>query len=96
MMLSSVMPASYLADRIGRKPVILGGITGLAISVASFGMSKSFIAMVITRCIGGALGGAWACIKSMVGEMTDRSNQAIAFQWLGVSKTSCITDAYML
>ena len=76
---------SYLADQIGRKPVILGGITGLAISLASFGMSKSLAAMVLSRCMGGALGGVWACSNIMVGETTDRSNQAIAFQWLDVS-----------
>ena len=83
---------SYLADRIGRKPVILGGITGLGISIASFGMSKSLAAMILSRCIGGALGGAWACAKIMVGEMTDRSNQGMAFQLLMVSwtSTSCI------
>ena len=79
------MPMSYLADRIGRKPVILGGITGLAISVASFGMSKSLLAMVLSRCMSGGLGGALACVKIMVGELTDRSNQAMAFQWLEVS-----------
>lgn len=75
-----------MADRIGRKPVILGGILGLGVSVASFGMSKSFLAMVLSRCIGGALGGVWACTKVMVGEMTDRSNQASAFQWMQVSQ----------
>ncbi|KAF8511927.1 hypothetical protein JB92DRAFT_3096983 [Gautieria morchelliformis] len=61
----AIMPASYLADRVGRKPVILGGIAGLAVSTASFGMSKSFLAMVLSRCIGCALGGAWACSKIM-------------------------------
>ena len=80
------MPASYLADRIGRKPVIISGITGLAISVGSFGMSNSFLAMVLSRCIGGTLGGVLACTKVMVGEMTDRSNQAPAFQWMQVSR----------
>ena len=79
------MPMSYLADHIGRKPVILGGITGLAISVASFGISTSLAGMVLSRCMGGALGGAWACVKIMVAEMSDRSNQAMAFQWLSVS-----------
>ena len=76
---------SYMADQIGRKPVMLGGIIGLAISIASFGMSKSLAAMILSRCIGGALGAACACSKIMVGEMTDRSNQAMAFQWWGVS-----------
>jgi MFS family permease len=60
-----VLPCSYLSDNFGRKPVILIGTCGLALSVALFGMSKTFVAMVVTRCIGGALGGVWSYVKPM-------------------------------
>jgi predicted MFS family arabinose efflux permease len=53
------MPSSYASDRIGRKPVILGGTTGLAVSIVSFGMSRTFSTLVLSRCIGGALGGTF-------------------------------------
>ena len=52
-----VIPCSKLSDRFGRKPVILATTTGLAISTALFGFSKSFWFMVLTRCIGGGSGG---------------------------------------
>ncbi|KAF8590896.1 MFS general substrate transporter [Ramaria rubella] len=81
----AIMPASNLADHIGRKPVVLTGIFGLAVSVATFGMSKSFLAMVISRCLGGALGSTYACTRVMIGEITDKSNQSQAFQWFTIA-----------
>ena len=58
--LTTVLPCSYLSDHYGRKPVILIGTCGLALSTALFGLSKTFVAMVVTRCLGGALGGVWS------------------------------------
>ncbi|KIJ40955.1 hypothetical protein M422DRAFT_230020 [Sphaerobolus stellatus SS14] len=80
MSLLTILPASHLADIIGRKPVILVGLSGLAVSVSCFGMSKSFLSMIISRCLSGALGGVWACTKVMTAELTDKTNQARAFQ----------------
>ncbi|KIJ34574.1 hypothetical protein M422DRAFT_181913 [Sphaerobolus stellatus SS14] len=74
-----------IADIYGRRPVILGGIAGLAISIFVFGLSRSFAAMVIARCLGGGIGGAYAATKVMVGELTDRSNQAAGYQWHSVA-----------
>lgn len=85
-----MLPAGYLADKIGRKPVILWGTLGLALSIALFGTSKSFLAMILYRCIGGALGGVWACTKTMLLEKSDATNQNSAFQWLSVSSPTFI------
>jgi len=81
----SILPAGYLSDRIGRKPVVLCGILGLGLSIAFFGMSRTLLAMILSRCVGGSLGGVWACIKTMVAEQTDITNQDRAFQWLSVA-----------
>ncbi|KAH7344910.1 MFS general substrate transporter [Rhizoctonia solani] len=80
-----ILPCGYLSDRFGRKPVILIGFAGLAVSMVSFGLSKTLAGMVASRCIGGGLGASWAAIKVMTGEMTDRSNQDLAFSLLAMS-----------
>ncbi|PPQ96786.1 hypothetical protein CVT26_006197 [Gymnopilus dilepis] len=53
--LVSVMYWSRLSDRIGRKPVLLLGTFALAISTTSFGLSKTFVGLVLSRCIFTAL-----------------------------------------
>ncbi|GJJ08977.1 hypothetical protein Clacol_003198 [Clathrus columnatus] len=73
------------ADIVGRKPIILLGTFLMGISTASFGMSKSLFAMILTRCIGGAVGGVWVAAKTAVAEYTDSTNQVKAFQYLKVT-----------
>ncbi|KAG8715981.1 hypothetical protein FRC11_011674, partial [Ceratobasidium sp. 423] len=80
-----ILPCGYLSDRFGRKPVILLGFAGLTVSMVSFGLSKTLAGMIASRCIGGGLGASWAAIKVMTGEMTDRSNQDLAFSLLSMS-----------
>jgi MFS family permease len=81
----TIMPCAYFSDRYGRKPIILFSITGLAISTALFGTSHSFVFMVITRCVGGFLGGSSSAQKTMLAELTDKLNQDFAFSGLGIS-----------
>ncbi|KAF8609315.1 MFS general substrate transporter [Ceratobasidium sp. AG-I] len=85
MSLIAILPFGYISDHVGRKPVVLFGLGGLAVSIVCFGMSKSLMAMILSRCIGGALGASWAAIKVMTGEMTDRSNQDTAFSIMNIS-----------
>ncbi|KAF8310792.1 MFS general substrate transporter [Clavulina sp. PMI_390] len=76
---------SSLSDRIGRKPVIMIGVSGAALSAACFGFSQSLPAMLISRSIAGALSGNVAVVSSMVSEMTDETNQGQAFPILGAT-----------
>ncbi|CAE6457520.1 unnamed protein product [Rhizoctonia solani] len=78
MSLVMIIPFGYVSDHVGR-------LGGLSVSIVSFGLSKSLAGMIMSRCIGGALGASWAAIKVMVGEMTDRSNQDTAFSMMNVS-----------
>ncbi|OAV88423.1 hypothetical protein PTTG_01759 [Puccinia triticina 1-1 BBBD Race 1] len=80
---STIILWGKLSDRIGRKPVILIGLVGVAISTLAFGFSSSFWAMIFARSIGGILNG-WV-IKSMVAEITTTENQAVAFSLLPTS-----------
>ncbi|EJD05439.1 MFS general substrate transporter [Fomitiporia mediterranea MF3/22] len=74
-----------LADRWGRKPMLLIGLAGVALCTILFGMAKSFIFAVATRAVAGALAGNSMIINSSVGDITDESNQAQAYAWIGLS-----------
>ncbi|TNY17581.1 major facilitator superfamily domain-containing protein [Rhodotorula diobovata] len=79
---STVLAWGRLSDRIGRKPVLIIGLSGVTLSIVSFGLSRSFTGLVVSRCMGGALNGNVAVIKSVLGEITDESNQGRAFSFL--------------
>ena len=46
-----------LSDRIGRRPVLLVGVVGIIVSAIAFGLSETFAAMIVARCINGLLNG---------------------------------------
>ena len=46
-----------LSDRIGRKPVLLTGLVGTALSVLIFGFSSNLTVALIARALGGLLNG---------------------------------------
>jgi MFS family permease len=64
------------SDRIGRKPVLLGGLLGITMSMIGFGLSKQFWSIVLARCAEGALCGNIGVAKGMVAELTDSTNMA--------------------
>lgn len=74
-----------VSDRIGRKPVLLIGCAVGAVSAIAFGASRSFTALVITRAINGLANGNVAVLKSVIGELTDETNQARAFSFFPLS-----------
>jgi len=64
------------SDRIGRKPVLLGGLLGITLSMIGFGLSRQFWSAVLARCAEGALCGNIGVAKGMIAELTDASNMA--------------------
>ncbi|KAF4990257.1 hypothetical protein FGRMN_8564 [Fusarium graminum] len=58
-----------LSDRVGRKPVVLFGLVGVALSSLIFGLAKSYWVALLARFVGGALNGNVSVMQTMVAEM---------------------------
>lgn len=58
-----------LSDRHGRKPILLFGCVGTAISLLLVGLSVNFWMALGGRAIGGLLNGNIGVIQTMVGEL---------------------------
>lgn len=82
----SVFTLQYgrISDKIGRRPVLMFGLFGQAISIFAVGLSKQFWQLVVSRSLSGALNGNTGVAKSMVAELTDETNQAQAFAFLPI------------
>ncbi|KAF5366580.1 hypothetical protein D9758_008930 [Tetrapyrgos nigripes] len=80
----TVLQWSRASDKIGRKPVLVIGLTGSMISMLCFGLSRTFWALVISRCLTGLLNGNIGVMKSVMGDLTDQSNRAESFGLLPV------------
>ena len=46
-----------LSDKVGRKPILIGGLIGTAISMMVFGFATSLPVALIGRALGGLLNG---------------------------------------
>ncbi|PWW76833.1 MFS general substrate transporter [Tuber magnatum] len=58
-----------LSDKIGRKPCILFGLAGTAISVIGFGFSENLAMALTFRILGGCLNGNVGVLRTMVTEV---------------------------
>lgn len=84
----TILHWSRLSDHIGRKPVILIGLFGLSLSMYCFGLSKTFVGLVLSRALNGALNGNVGILKSMVAEITDETNIAQAYAYMPLAWSS--------
>lgn len=70
----------YASDRYGRKPILLIGLMGTALSMLLFGFSRSFGEALFARSLMGMLNGNVAVLRTTVGEVaTEKRHQATAF-----------------
>ena len=58
-----------LSDKIGRKPVLLCGLAGTAVSMIMFGFSTNLPMALIARALGGFLNGNIAVLQTTVAEL---------------------------
>ncbi|KAG1728520.1 uncharacterized protein EDB91DRAFT_855954 [Suillus paluster] len=76
------MAYCQLSDRIGRKPLILTALFTIAVTMLSFGLSRSFLGLLVSRVICGAFNGQYSVTKSMVMDITDATNLANAYGYM--------------
>ncbi|RSM13122.1 hypothetical protein CEP52_002072 [Fusarium oligoseptatum] len=70
-----------LADRIGRKPILVITLVGTAVGPALFGMAKTLPQMILFRCLAGVFSGSSLVIRTMISEHSTPETQARAFSW---------------
>ncbi|KAJ7486883.1 major facilitator superfamily domain-containing protein [Mycena latifolia] len=80
----TVLHWSRASDRFGRKPILLLGLLGTSVSMLCFGLSRTFWALVASRCLTGLLNGNIGVMKSAMADMTDPSNRAQGFAYIPV------------
>ncbi|KAJ7306824.1 major facilitator superfamily multidrug-resistance, DHA1 sub-family [Mycena albidolilacea] len=72
----SVFSWGRASDHFGRRPVLLLGPLGLALSLIGFGWSKSFASLVFWRCLQGVFNGNIGVVKTVMAEIADSTNLA--------------------
>ena len=63
---------SIASDKYGRKPVVLFGLAGVALSNTMFGFAKVYWVAFVARVLGGLLNGNVAVMQTMVSEMVKK------------------------
>ncbi|TGO21533.1 hypothetical protein BPAE_0214g00040 [Botrytis paeoniae] len=77
---SSGVAWGRLSDKIGRKPVLLTGLAGTALSMLIFGFSPNLPTALLARALGGLLNGNIGVLQTTVAEMvTVKEHQPRAY-----------------
>lgn len=71
----------YLADRLGRRPILIYTLFGTVIGPALFGVSQTIPQMIIFRTIAGVFSGSSLIIRTMIADHATVETQARAFSW---------------
>ncbi len=74
-----------ISDRIGRKPVLLVSVFGLAVSYLLWFFSGSFTTLIIARFIGGIMGGNISTATAVVADVTTSKNRSRGMALIGIA-----------
>ncbi|KAI9324081.1 major facilitator superfamily domain-containing protein [Zopfochytrium polystomum] len=79
-------PIGLAADIVGRKPALLIGLMGSCVFTFLFGFAPGFYWALVFRFICGSLNGIVSITKTTLSEITDSTNQGMAFSILGLAR----------
>ncbi|WRT68803.1 uncharacterized protein IL334_005783 [Kwoniella shivajii] len=80
-----------LSDRVGRKPVILGGLCGVAFAHTLFGLSKSYKMAVAARFLSGLLCGNASVMRAVLGEVSTPETESFLYPlWTVCWDLACV------
>lgn len=74
-----------LSDRIGRKPILLLSLTGLAASYVFWFFAGSFTLLIIGRIVGGLMAGNISTATAVVGDVTTKENRSKGMALIGIA-----------
>ncbi|NOT80756.1 MAG: ferrochelatase [Bacteriovoracaceae bacterium] len=74
-----------LSDRVGRKPVLLVSLTGLALSYILWFFSGSFTLLIIARILGGIMGGNISTATAVVADVTSPQTRSKGMAVIGIA-----------
>lgn len=73
-----------LSDKIGRRPVLLWGLLGNAITLVAFGLSPNFACAVLFRSMTGFLNGNFPVCKTYLAEICRKKHHPTVFSITGL------------
>lgn len=73
------------ADALGRKPILVSSLVGVAVATSTFGLAKTIWQMILFRCVAGVFAGTIVTIRTMLTEVSTPRTQALAFSWFAFS-----------
>jgi ferrochelatase len=74
-----------LSDKIGRKPVLIISLSGMAISYVVWFFSGSFTLLLIARAVDGIMGGNISTATAVVADVTSKGNRSKGMAIIGVA-----------
>ncbi|KAK8041515.1 Efflux pump [Apiospora phragmitis] len=85
-----------VADRVGRKPVLVASLVGVCGATSIFGMATSLWQMVLFRCLAGVFAGTIVTIRTMISEHSTPRTQARSFSFFAFAGNVGITVGPLL
>ncbi|KAH8824357.1 major facilitator superfamily domain-containing protein [Flagelloscypha sp. PMI_526] len=73
---ATVLIWQLASEKYGRRPVLIIAPLGLGLSMITFGLSNTFLGLVVTRTLQGTFNGDVGVTKTVLAEITDSSNRS--------------------